>query len=134
MKNFDIQWYYDELINIEGSMKELRRQKKQIETELREYFEGQIKDAGKKFGTVNCEHDGFVVKFTTPKKIDWDQDGLAKLYDKIKQHENPDVYMSAKYSVSENAYKTWPDKVKAAFDQHRTEGVGTEKIEIVKKG
>ncbi len=68
-------------------------------------------------GTVNL--DG--LKFEVKKNVTWDQDGLALLWNKLKQEgKQASEYMDFKLSVAENAYKNWPSEIKEKFTPYRT--------------
>lgn len=137
MKNFDIAWYYDELNAINGKLSDAKKDKKLVESEIKQQYNENVsallKNKKEPYGKVSIEDDGFTVSFSTPKKITWDQEKLAELYKRISEHEDPSQYISVEYKVSETAYKNWPDDIKRAFSEARTEGEGAVKIEIEQK-
>jgi len=73
------------------------------------------------FGVVNLDVGSDVVKFTQPKDVEWDQSGLSKLYDRLKNSvDNVDDYIDVKYAVPEGKYKAWPQELKDQFIDCRT--------------
>lgn len=67
------------------------------------------------------------------KNVEWDQDHLKKLWNKIAASgEDPNAYIKVTYGVAEAVYAKWSDAIKAAFDPGRTVkgGPATYKIEI----
>lgn len=80
---------------------------------------------GKDTGTVNVEIEGMQVKADLPKKVDWDQEALSAIGDKIAAAgDDPVKYIRVTYGVSETAFKQWPDAVKAVFLPARTVKTG----------
>lgn len=79
------------------------------------------------FGTVNLNG----VKFTVPKKVEWDQVALADLYKEI--GETAHEYMDVSYKVREAAFKNWPSAIQESFIPARTVKPGSITIEITEK-
>lgn len=78
---------------------------------------------GKDTGTVECLVQGVMVKSQTTKRVEWDQEKLAALRERIKQHnDDPDAYMKTKttYSIDEKKYKDFPAAIKDVFAEART--------------
>ncbi len=136
-KNFDIHWYHDELMALRANVKETKRLEKNLISEVLQQYGESISDLlslkGEPYGIVSAEDSGFVIKADTPKKVTWDQEMLAEIYEKIKKHEDPSPYIKVKYEVSETAYKNWSDDIKEVFSPARTESHGTTKIDITQK-
>lgn len=79
------------------------------------------------YGTGSATIDTEVGKFTInyPKKIDWDQDQLDHLWERITAAgENPEEYMDKKLSVSETKYKAFPSHIRDNFTPARTVSAG----------
>lgn len=134
--NFKIDAYYEEIARINGEIKELTRQKKALEADVlenyKENFEELLRQKPEPFGKVSFMVGEYEVNYTRPKNVSWDQNKLAGLYEKIKQHENPDAYIKVKYDVQEVNFKNWPEVIRDAFIPARTIKNGTQKIEITK--
>lgn len=83
------------------------------------------------FGAVSEQIGSDKVTFTTPKKVEWDQDGLKQLHDRmIADGADPLEYMTVEYKVKEDAYKNWPSNLKEYFEPHRTVTPGNVSIKI----
>jgi len=82
-------------------------------------------DAGKDTGTVHFEDNGFDVTVRLPKRVKWDQAGLAALVEEIRAGgEDPAQYVKTKYDVSEAAFAAWPESIRSAFAPARTVETG----------
>lgn len=136
MQNFQIDKFYEELSEIASTIKKLQKQKKQIESQIeenyREKFQELFSQKNKPYGTVSITHGEFDIKVTRPKKVTYDQEKLSNLYAEIKKHEDPSLYITVKYDVSETSYKKFSKEIKSVFDKIRTIDYGTTKIEIIK--
>lgn len=111
---------------------------KQHKAELLNRREGEIqqllKAKDEPFGDVKIIVGNREVKVNVPKKVSWEQKKLAekrKLI--IEAGDNPDVYIDTEYSVSETAYKKWPDDVREFFQDARTVSAGNPSIKIVEE-
>lgn len=111
---------------------------KQHKTELLNRREKEIqqllKAKDEPFGDVKIIVGNREVKVNVPKKVSWEQKKLAekrKLI--IEAGDNPDVYIDTEYSVSETAYKKWPDDVREFFQDARTVSAGNPSIKIVEE-
>ena len=88
------------------------------------------KAAQKDTGTVDLlDRDGFLVQCEKAKTVAWDQAELKKLYQKILDAgDDPKVFIqynvAVSYTVSENAFKTWPENIQKAFSPARTVKAG----------
>lgn len=89
-------------------------------------------DAPVEPGTSHVQDNGYDVKITVAKRVEWDQDALksARLMLHEKWGENPDEYVKAKYSVSESAYKSWPSSIRALFEKARLVKASAPSFEI----
>lgn len=117
---------------------EAERNIKQAKTELLARRQSEISallsDKDEPFGDVSIIVGNRKVKVGTPKKVTWEQDKLADKYREIaKAGDNPAVYMDIKYSVSETAYKKFPQEVRDFFEDARTVQPGTQTIKIVEE-
>lgn len=120
----------NEVDSIEAQIDALKKAKDQLLGSVLERYQDQLKKEYKKkdepFGTVNIEDEGFQVKFTTPKNVDWDQNGLAELY-------KDGAPVEVEYSVKEVIFKSLNDAGREAFMPFRTTKPGKVKVELTKK-
>jgi hypothetical protein len=64
---------------------------------------------GKDSGRVRLGDGPFVVVADLTKRIDWDQEKLAAIIDRIRQSgDDPAEYIRTSYEVRERAYGAWP--------------------------
>ena len=91
-----------------------------------------LKQKAEPFGSVSQVVGDYKVTITTPKKVEWNQDGLAKLYADIAAdpEENVQEYITVEYKVKEDAYKNWPSNLKQTFEPLRTLKTGSVAIKI----
>lgn len=141
LKNFDENLIDDEInriLSLDAEIESLKKQRDKAEGSLLEYVKADIssgladKDYGA--GTVNLESLEYKIKAVVSKRVKWDQDKLAEIYQRIQEHgENPAQYVKVKYDVSENAYKNWPDAIAKAFEPARTVEVTAPKFSFERK-
>jgi hypothetical protein len=87
---------------------------------------------GKDTGTVRIVDGDFTVVADLPKRVDWDQDLLAEMVDRIRAAGGkPTQYVDIAFKVPERKYAAWPDVIRVDFEPARTVRPGTLKIEIV---
>jgi len=90
---------------------------------------------GKDTGTVRIVDGDFTVVADLPKRVDWDQDRLAAMVERIRAAgDDPAQYVDIAFKVPERKYAAWPDAIRAGFEPARTVRPGTLKIEIVPQG
>lgn len=86
-------------------------------------------------GSVTIVDGEYVLNVTTPKIVDWDDNLLrhaeATIRDSWKG--DPEEYITLKRTVSEAAYKAWPEAIKTLFSAARTERAGKPKVKITRK-
>lgn len=91
--------------------------------------------AGKDTGTIRFDDGDFTVVADLPKRVDWDQDRLAAMVERIRAAgDNPAQYVDIAFKVPERKYAAWPDAIRAGFEPARTVRPGTLKIEFVPQG
>ena len=91
--------------------------------------------AGKDTGTIRFDDGDFTVVADLPKRVDWDQDRLAAMVERIRAAgDDPAQYVDIAFKVPERKYAAWPDAIRAGFESARTVRPGTLKIEIVPQG
>ena len=90
---------------------------------------------GKDTGTVRLADGEFTVIADLPKRVDWDQDRLADLVERIRSAGgDPGQYVDIAFKVPERKYSAWPDVIRLEFEPARTVRPGALKIEIVPQG
>jgi hypothetical protein len=122
----------------EATMDVCTRNIKQAKLELLERREKEIqvllKAKDEPFGDVSIVVGNHKVKINVPKKVTWAQDQLATKHAEIvSSGSDPLVYMKVDYSVSETAFKGWPDDVKDYFKTARTVTPGNPSVKIEKE-
>ena len=100
-------------------------------TRAAEERQAQSKDTG----TVRFDDGAFTVVADLPKRIDWDQDRLAAVVERIRAAgDDPAQYVDIAFKVPERKYAAWPNVIRKDFEPARTVRAGTLKIEIVPQG
>jgi len=118
---------------IAGAKSKITQYESSLKKMLAEDIASSYQEKGDKFGTVTFEKCGVQFKVTTPKTVNWDQDKLAAIYDRIKRsNDNPLDYLDLSFSVSETKYKAWPEVIRSEFTDARTVKEGKQKIEVLK--
>jgi hypothetical protein len=88
--------------------------------------------AEKDFGAVRFVDDGVTIVVDLPKKVDWDQRGLAELVERIKADgEDPLEYIDVAFKVSERKYGSWPSHIRRAFEPARTVRAGAQSVRLI---
>lgn len=131
----------EEMKTIEQILNQLQQKKEQMEVIKRdililesdlflltkEQISNAYKEKGNSYGVIHL--DGFVVN--TPKKVVWDQDKLAEIYQSISlSNEDPKDYIKITYDVSESKYNAWPESIRSSFDVARTVSPGKVTIKL----
>lgn len=116
-----------ELESVRSRIKNLKEQEDRIKDMIYENFKDEIAAAYKQkedpFGVVNFPMDGYKLSFTTPKKVEWNQDGLKKLYE-------AGAPVDVEYSVKEVIFKAQDADGKDAFMPFRTVKPGAVSIKV----
>jgi hypothetical protein len=83
-------------------------------------------------GTVRFEDNGVTVVADLPKKVEWNQNELSDLVERIKADgEDPREYVEISLRVSERKYSSWPSYIRKAFEPARTVKAGRETFELI---
>lgn len=99
--------------------------------ELDEQIFNQVKDRVKPQGSTTIKENGFKITVNIPMRTTWDGDKLRSIADSIWQHgDDPDQYITFKPSVSEKAYKAWPEAIRKVFEPARTIKPGKRSIKV----
>ncbi len=89
------------------------------------------REAGKDTGAIRFEQDGVTVVADLPKRVDWDQDLITAVVDRIRASgEDPTQYVDIMIKVPERKYTAWPENIQAAFAPARTVRTGKQSINL----
>ena len=90
---------------------------------------------GKDTGTIRFDDGDFTVIADLPKRVDWDQDHLAAMVERIRAAgDDPTEYIEINFKVPERNYVAWPEAIRQDFEPARTVRTGTLKVAIVPHG
>lgn len=88
---------------------------------------------GKEYGVVTMTFDGIKVSENIPKKVEWEQNALKKLWEKIKSSgDDPQKYIKIKFDVPEKLYNEFSSEIKEVFDEARSVKQGKPQIKLEK--
>jgi hypothetical protein len=83
-------------------------------------------------GTVRFDDGDFTVVADLPKRVDWDQQMLARIAQNIAASgEDPTEFIDTRLTVSERTYGALPQAWRKGFEPARTVRTGALKVEIV---
>ena len=86
-------------------------------------------------GTVRFDEGDFTIVADLPKRVDWDQDRLAAMVERIRAAgDDPAEYVEISFKVPERNSVAWPDAIRQGFEPARTVRTGTLKVEILPQG
>jgi hypothetical protein len=81
--------------------------------------------AGKDTGTIRLDDGTVIVIADLPKRVDWDQNKLASLVDRIRADgDDPAEYVDVAIKVPERKFAAWPSHIRSAFEDARTVRTG----------
>lgn len=102
--------------------------RRSIEQKIIEQYNGEIQsqlDPDYHTGTANIACEGGKLVLSYPRKVSWDGEQLAQLWDRIEAHnENPAEYIERKLTVSESKYKAFPSCIRTQFEHARMVSAG----------
>ena len=91
--------------------------------------------AGKDTGTVRFTDGAVTIVSDLPKRVDWDQDRLAELVERIRaEGDDPRDYVDVSFKVPERKYTAWPPAIREAFQSARTVRTGKPTFRLVLDG
>ena len=86
-------------------------------------------------GTVRFTDGDVSVVADLPKRVEWDQDRLAAVVDRIRTAgDDPAEYVDVTYKVPERAYTAWPEHIRTAFTAARTVRTGKATFKLTLTG
>lgn len=126
-KNFNIEELSAELFSVQQEIKKLKAKESQIKDEVYDIYADQATSAYKEkpepFGIVSFKEGDLKISFDTPKKVSWDQAGLAEVF----EEGGP---VEVEYNVKENIYKALDDKSRKYLLKYRTVTPGNIAVKI----
>lgn len=82
-------------------------------------------EAAKDTGTIRFDDGTVTVIADLPKRVDWDQEKLATLVERIRaEGDDPAEYVDVAIKVPERKFAAWPSHIRSAFEDARTVGTG----------
>lgn len=105
---------------------QLAEVEEKITKEAYEVSKDQFGDYGT--GTAKFETPNFKIKTAIDKKVKWDEQELRNIANQIRTTgQDPEAYITYKLSVTETAFKKFPENIQAAFVNARTVETGKPK-------
>jgi len=122
------------LDKVTEKIKKLKKEEAELKEQLLEKLDVNIQleliKKDEPYGVVHIEGLEIIV----PKKVMWDQDKLATLYQNILiSNEDPKDYIDLTYKVAESKYKAWPESVRCNFTGARSVEPGSPTVKIEKE-
>ena len=88
--------------------------------------------AGKDTGTSRFSDGDFTIVADLPKRVDWDQDRLAAMVERIRAAgDDPAEYVEINFKVSERKYVAWPEAIRQGFEPARTVRTGSLSVALI---
>ncbi len=120
---------------IEQEIAVLEAQLANVNTDIADLLAMQLetvrKAQGKEFGSVNVVSEGYRITETIPKRVKWNQEKMAEIFQTIKQHgDNPFDYMKVELGVPEKVYYKLDAGTRGVFDEARIIEKGRPSLEI----
>ncbi len=117
----------ESLHHVRNEIAALKELEDNLKSSLLEAYKTQLSSAYKQkdepFGVVNFKDGDFKISFTTPKKVKYEQRGLARLRDE-------GAPVDVEYSIKETVYKDMTDEEKAYIIPYRSVEPGSVAIKI----
>jgi hypothetical protein len=86
-------------------------------------------------GIIHLEDDGFKISCDVVKKVEWDQEALAKVAERIALGGGiVSNYMQTCYKISERDYKNWSTGIQTLFSPARSIRLANPTYELVQLG
>lgn len=87
---------------------------------------------GKDTGTVRLQDGPVTVVAELPKRVEWDQERLARIKDRIAEAgEDPSEFIDTRLSVSERRFAALPESWRKGFEPARTVRAGKPKFRLL---
>ncbi len=126
---------YDLKEKASEAFESIKRAKEWIDTAIIQKYQDRLDysraSLGKENGIINIADGNCVISQDIPKRIDWDQNKLAVIYENIRAAgSNPAEYIDVSYKVPERKYSGWPEHLKSSFETARILANGKPRIDI----
>jgi hypothetical protein len=80
-----------------------------------------LRDSGRDFGTTHVSDGALRITFELPRRVAWDQEGLAKIAARITAAgERAEDYVDVDLSIPESRFSNWPPALREQFASART--------------
>ena len=123
---------------IDGSLKHIKAVKARLDGALTLKYSDLAAEArrlaGKDTGTVRLKDGAITVVADLAKRVDWDQEKLGQMIERIRAGDDPAEYVEISFKVPERNYVAWPDAIRQGFEPARTVRTGSLKVEILPQG
>lgn len=125
------------LFEVSRELERAKRTKQWIEAAIAIKYEEQMCAKrirlAKDNGVIHLEDDDFKVTCDIPKKVEWNQELLAKVAkDIVLGGGNLIDYIETRYNVPERLYNGWPESVRSLFTPARSIRLGRPTYKLVK--
>jgi len=126
--NKNLSELYNELQEAEAASKHAANRLKYAKKAVLDYFKDEAdvlyRQKPEPFGVVNITAGNYKFTIDTPKKVEWDQNELAKLY--------LDGFfdIEVEYNIKESVYKEMTDNLKKYFQKARTVKPGSQTLKV----
>lgn len=121
-------------LELKEEEKEAQRNRKAIEKCLELLHADEIAsqlDADYGVGTASIKLANGNIKLSYPKKVTWDNEQLANLWNRIEESgENPSEFIERSHTVAEAKYKHLPSSYRVHFESARTVKAGNPTFQI----
>ena len=123
------------IMNAEASQKQAASELKRLKAELINRTEEKVShlysEKDEPYGDVSFEAFGQKIKFSRPKKVEWNQDMLKSIGEQIvADGGNLSDYIDIEYNVPESKWKAWGQNIRAYFMDARTVSAGNMAVKI----
>lgn len=123
----EVSFLFEQLEEVEAHISDFEKKKKEIIDTVKSLYEiriaGAYKEKGESFGAVSFKDTGLKLTFTTPKKVEYNQEGLAILYAE-------GAPVDVEYNIKEVVFKDLDKAGKEAIIPYRTVKSGKMTIKI----
>lgn len=103
----------------------------EVEERIKDDIRTAFAESQRDTGTVTVTSEGHRIEVTRPKKVDWDQDELASIADRIRAAgDDPSEYIDVEMSMPEKRYTALPASIQKQFEAARTVTPGNTSIKI----
>lgn len=137
LAKYKVEDLYHLMSQASEELERVKRTKQWIESAISLKYEEHIKAKRlrleKDTGVIHLEDNGFKISNDIPKKVEWDQQKLAKVATTIAINGGDlSDYLETHYTVSENKYNNWSSEIKSLFASARVLKLGKPTYKLAK--